>query len=675
MPLYWLSLSFLAGCLLGYAVTWPVLTWLALGGLILVTWVLTARLRLPLPIPLLLLGATLGAARYQLALPNLSDPSLLANFNDQEAVFQVEGVLAEPPDVRDTYTNLRIETERIRLAGEPSFQSVHGLLLAHVAFSGDWRYGDRLRLQGQLITPPEFEGFSYRDFLYRQDIYTLMDWARVERIQRGQGSPWLAAVYVLKERALSTLYRLYPDPEAALLAGILLGVENGIPRQVSQAFRDTGTAHIIAISGFNITILAGLFLKIFSRLLGRWRGALAAGIGISLYTLLVGASPSVVRAAIMGGLSLFARQVGRRQDGLNSLAFVAALMALWDPLVLWDVSFQLSFAATLGLVLYGSPSQAVVASVAGRVLPPTEAQRLASLVGEYFLFTLAALVVALPVTIYHFQRLSLSALIANPLVLPAQPAVMVLGGLAVLLGMLWLPLGQVAAYLAWPFVVYTIRMVELLGRIPGGVLVLGQVALFWVLLFYIALFSITFAANRLPPERWRPIIRKIRPSLVFFGLAVVAALVWRHVLSAPDGRLRLTVLDVSTASISGNALLIQTPGGRNLLVGGGPSTAALSDALGRRLPLNQRQLDFLIVANPAEEHIAALPDLLERFPPAQVLWAGPTHASSSARYLQTTMSEAGIVPFTAQSGQTLDLDHGAVLHVLSANQRGAVLLL
>jgi len=256
-----------------------------------------------------------------------------------------------------------------------------------------------------------------------------------------------------------------------------------------------------------------------------------------------------------------------------------------------------------------------------------------------------------------------------------QPAVMVLGGLAVLLGLVWLPLGQVAAYLAWPFVVYTIRMVEFLGRIPGGVLALGRVALFWIFLFYLALFAVTFAANRLPLERWRSILRTIRPSAALFGLAAVASLVWRLVLSAPDGRLHVTVLNVSSASLSGDALLIQTPSGRNLLVGGGPSTSALSDALGRRLPLNQRQLDFLIIANPAEEHIASLSDLLERFPPAQVLWAGPTQASSSARYLQSTLSEAGIVPIAAQSGQTLDLGQGATLRVLSANARGAVLLL
>jgi len=273
MPLLWLSLSILAGVLVASALVLPAATWLTLGGLTFMLWLLGRRLirshagigqrftnfphsiqRIfsfthPLPLPILLAFAALGAARYQIALPDLTDPTMLARFNDQVSIFQVDGVLVEPPDVRATYTNLRLESEAIRHMGESSFQSVHGVLLARVAFSGDWRYGDRLRLQGRLVTPPEFEGFSYRDFLYRQDIYTLMDWADVELLQRGQGRPWLAAIYALRDRALSTLYRLYPDPEASLLAGILLGVETGIPRQVSQAFQDTGTAHIIAISG------------------------------------------------------------------------------------------------------------------------------------------------------------------------------------------------------------------------------------------------------------------------------------------------------------------------------------------------------------------------------------------------------------------------------------------
>ena len=194
-----------------------------------------------------------------------------------------------------------------------------------------------------------------------------------------------------------------------------------------------------------MAIVGGLFATLFLRLLGARRRFLAAGLSavvIAFYALMVGAEPSVVRAAIMGVLSLFAVQLGRRQDGLNSLALVAALMLVFSPFLLWDVSFQLSFMATLGLVLFAGVMTAAFARLASRRLPEATAQRLAKPVGEYVLFTLAALLTTLPVMAYHFHRLSLTALIANPLILPAQPPVMVLGGLAAALGLIYQPLGQ-----------------------------------------------------------------------------------------------------------------------------------------------------------------------------------------------------------------------------------------
>jgi competence protein ComEC len=179
-------------------------------------------------------------------------------------------------------------------------------------------------------------------------VYTLIRPTQISLLQADQGNPFRAALYSLKEHLLDTVYRSFPDPEASLMAGILLGVESGIPADVQEAFNATGTSHIIAISGFNISILAGLFTLLFSRLTGRWWGALLAALGIAFYTVLVGAGASVVRAAVMGWFSLLAVQIGRRQVGLNSLAIVAAVMAAFTPSILWDVGFQLSFMATLG---------------------------------------------------------------------------------------------------------------------------------------------------------------------------------------------------------------------------------------------------------------------------------------------------------------------------------------
>jgi competence protein ComEC len=249
---------------------------------------------------------------------------------------------------------------------------------------------------------------------------------------------------------------------------------------------------------------------LFSRLFGRWRGALAALVSIAIYAILVGAGAGVIRAAIMSGVSLGAQQFGRRQHGLTSLGFTAALMALFEPAVLWNVSFQLSFTATLGLILYAEPLGQLFIRFLSDNLPLTTAslaKKLSGPVGEYFLFTLAAQVTTLPVTIYHFQRLSASSLIANPLILPAQPPVMGLGGLAVLLGSFYLPLGQAVATLCWPFLAYTTRMVEWLAGLRLGNIILGQSSLFSVLLFYALLLAQSGYTPLNPPEwiaRWQP---------------------------------------------------------------------------------------------------------------------------------------------------------------------------
>ena len=408
----------------------------------------------------------LGGARYQVSQPAI-DPGFIAYYNDQEEQFVLEGLLTAPPDVRDTDQQLRVQVERLQTMDRGSSTPVNGLLLVSLPTGGDWRYGDRLQLTGWLQTPAVFEDFSYRDYLARQGIYSQMQRASASLLARDQGNPLLAWIYSFKDRCVALIYRLFPDPEASLLAGILLGVYSGIPPGVSEAFRAAGVSHIIVISGFNMTIVAGLFAVIFGRLFGRRWGAVAAVLGIALYTLLVGATPSVVRAAIMAGLALFAAQVGRRQDGLNTLAFVAAVMAMINPSVLWDVSFQLTFLATLGLVLYAEPLSRAFMNIATRRLPTTTAERLVGPVGEFFLFTIAAQLTTLAVMAYYFQRLSLVSLISNPLILPAQPAVEILGGLALILGLIWLPLGQLVAYLAWPFLVYTIRLAEWFAALPG----------------------------------------------------------------------------------------------------------------------------------------------------------------------------------------------------------------
>jgi len=678
LPFFWLSLAFLSGIIFARQVSLRYDIWIILAGVFLLFALrprkpaefLHLSTRTYLVIVLSLVSFCLGGLRYQLSLPKI-DAFHIAWYNDRDYDLLVTGTLDEPPDYRDTYTNLRLKVEAVDTGSGDL--PVKGLLLARVFPNETYHYGERVRLRGKLVTPPENEEFSYREYLAGQGIHAYMSRTEVTRIPGEGGNPFRKAIYAFKDKALENIYLIFPDPEASLMAGILLGVDTGLPADLQQAFKDTGTAHIIAISGFNIAIIAGLFFAFFSRALGQLRGTIVALLGIALYTIIVGAEAAVVRAAIMGGISLTVRQLGRRNDGLNALMLSAVIMAIFNANIPWDVGFQLSFFATLGLILYAEPFQNWAVRVVSRYTTPGAAQKVAAPISEYFLLTLAAQLTTLPIMAYHFKRISLISLIANPFVLPVQPAVMIIGGIAVILSLIWLPLGAVAAFAAWPFVAYTIRLVELFSQLPNGVIILGDFSLWLVILFYAALLTWTLARHRVRQLFYgeQPNLPAISAIGIATVMTVLVMVTWRAVFTVPDGNLHLTFLDVGSA----DAVLIKTPGGRYILVNGGPSASLLSDGLGRRLPPLNRRLDWLIIASTQENQLSGLPRVVERIPPSKVLWAGNVEASFSARDLDEWFIEKSIPVTRAESDSELDLGEGAILHVLNVNSRGAVLLL
>jgi competence protein ComEC len=690
MPFLWLSLAFLVGIILADNLFLATPTWLSMSGaffgLILLRAFILRRIpqnpilqrltfHLPLPISVLLLTLCLGAARYQSQLPDLSDVAFVANHNDSGIQMMVTGIIINLPVQGDTSTSLRIETERMHTAGQLDYMDIYGKLLVSTPAGHTFHYGDRVVVRGYLETPPETETFSYRDYLQRKGIYSTMNWATVSTLEPDQGNWFRKIIFALKEKSLQLVYQLWPDPEASLFAGILLGVESTIPEEVQDAFKETGTSHIIAISGFNIAIVSSLFTKSFGRILGLYKGATTALVAISIYTILVGADAAVVRAAIMGGLSLGAGLVGRRQYGIHALSITAAVMAFLDPNILWDVGFQLSFAATLGLVLYAEPLQEIFTRVASRWLGEDRALSLAGPVGEFILFTFAAQVTTIPIMAYHFGTLSWVSFLVNPLILPFQPPIMVFGGLSLIIGLIWFPLGKILGIVAWPFVLYTIRAVEFFGRYTEGALILGNFSLLWLILYFAILLSVTFNWQRIQSWAAEKFRTEHQNRALFTPvtaiLSILAVVVWRAALSAPDGKLHLTLLDAG----EGTAVFIETPNGRNILVNGGSSPSKLSDALGRRLDPFQRELDWLVVASTQEEQISGLPAVVERIPPYKVLWAGLASPSREADLLREKLTDLQIAIIDAQPGQTLQLGDELFLKVLTCGPRGAILLL
>lgn len=698
MPLLWISLSFITGIILASLLSLPVWAWISVSATL---FLLSLFLRSPvsratgLDTPrekyaglldhqthitqyasrispfsfTLLISIFLGSAYYQFRQPNI-DAFHIAFYNDRTYDLLITGYLTERPDTRDRYTNLKLKVEAVDTGSGD--MPVSGFILVRVAKNQAYEYGQRVRVRGQLKTPPEDEQFSYRDYLAREGIHSTMSIAEVTELPGEGGNIVTAQIYKLKSKLLEKTYRIFHDPEASLFAGILFGVDTGLPRKLQDAFKNTGTAHIIAISGFNIAIIAGVFFSIFKNITNERAGALIAVIGIFMYAFLVGGDAAVMRAAFMGSISLFARQLGRRNMGMNALMAVALIMALINPMVLWDVGFQLSFFATLGIILYSEPFSIFTGNLIAR-LSKHDTSTFARILNENVILTLAAQLTTIPIMAYHFKRISLISFIANPFILPAQPAVMIVGGLAVFVSLVIQPLGQLIAWFAWPFAAYTIRIVEFFDRVPNGTIFLGDASFWIVLFFYIALLTLTF--NWTSVKDWfhsaAISLRAIALTGTLTFLFVCMIVLWRSAATAGDGQFHITFLEVGSA----DAVLIQTPEGRNILINGGASTSELSDELGRRLPFFSRKLDWLIIASTQENQLSALPRVIERYPPDRVLWSGNAQASFSARTLDEFFAAEGVPVSRAEAGQRLELGDGAWIEVQAEGPRGSVLLI
>jgi len=675
MPVIWITISFAAGLIAADSLSWNNLVWFLVGSIFslfscITLWFTRKRISdlISLSWGLILaviLAFFLGVIRYQISLPDYQDPTYILNHAGGAVPVKITGVVVDYPDQRDQIVNLQIKAESIQGSKEEPLIPLKGLFLAKAPVETRVSYGDRVLVVGFLKVPPEDEDFNYREYLYRQSIDVYITRAEVVILETGQGSVFLGTIYRLKTKALNNIYRLWPDPEASLLAGILLGVETGISESVQKAFRETGTTHIIAISGFNITIVAGFFSRFFSRIMNPRKGAFAALAGISIYTILVGADAAVVRAAIMGGLSILAQQIGRRQHGLNAAALASLVMMLFNPQLPWDVSFQLSLSATLGLVLYADPLSAWFLELCSRFFPLEVAQRITQPVSEFVLFTFAAQLTTLPVMIYHFHSFSLTTFLANPAILPVQPPIMVLGGLALILALVWFPLGKLAGPLVYPFVLFTIRVVEWFSRLPIKAAHLGQVDIIWIILFYAILLLVTFYFPLLLQMR-----RYLTPSLAVSCLALLALFVWRIIFSTPDGNMHFYLLDVGT----GSAIYLESPSGDRVLINGGISTKLLSDHLGRKLPPFKRDLDLMLVLSPQAQDLDALTGNLPRFVPEKVVWLGDPSLCWESENLRSSLDEGRIPLVFAEEGQTLIFRDSMKIHILSASSRGGTVL-
>ncbi|MBI5413925.1 ComEC family competence protein [Candidatus Peregrinibacteria bacterium] len=394
----------------------------------------------------------LGGIRIFIALPNISreDVAFFASPKETARSVEIQGIISEYPDERGEKTKIILHVTSLFLRDTKEMRLVSGNILVSISKYPPVFYGDMLHISGKLQIPPEWEDFSYARFLEKNGIYSYMPWGTFEIRSRGNGSIFFRTLFELRRYLENLLKERIPEPEASFSIGILLGGEQGFPEELVEEFRKTGLSHVLALSGFNITILI-LFVFWIFRFLPKKINLFLTLLFISSFVLLTGASSSVVRAAIMGGISLLVLHFGFVKKAFSILLWSIFCMVLWNPfLLLSDISFQLSVAAVLGLIAFSPLWKDIF-----QKLPGTFGLR------ESLETTLAAQIIATPLIAFYFHRISLISPIANLLIAPCIPVAMLFSFLGIF------PfVGKIFAFCAFETLRVALAIIHVCSEVP-----------------------------------------------------------------------------------------------------------------------------------------------------------------------------------------------------------------
>jgi competence protein ComEC len=663
------ALAFLVGvavAALGLDAGWPLLV---LGGAGLsLGWVLAGHRRQAVLASVLLLVALLGVNAYVGARP-LADPGGIAALNDlkdgngRDLAVSIRGTVVDEPKEGEVTRRFTVDVDSYRYtAGD--WRSAEGKVRVVSRLYPEYARGDVLELTGRLQEPPVLDTFDYREYLARRGVVSTALYPSIRVLEAATPAgprSWLDGARGTLARSLMGAL---PEPESALARGILLGQRASIPDAVTDDFNRAGISHLIAISGQNVVLVAGSVVATLAGFIGRRP---ATGIAIAvvwLYVAFVGASPTVLRAGIMGTVMLGAEIAGRPGRGLSSLVLAAAVMVALNPLVVDEVPFQLSFAACLGIVLLQRPLRDFMEPSLQR-LPGWLARPVAENLGV----TSAAGLAVLPVIGLTFGRVSLISLPANLFAVPAFVLALYGSFFSAVLGAVLPDAGRLAAGIAYLPLTFLVRLGSLASGLPiASAQVDTLAAIAAAVITYAFLASIYFHLRERttaeePPRSAPP----LRPAIAGAALMTVAAVMtWWSALEPDNDRLSVTILDIG----QGDAILIESPAGHRILVDGGPSGARLLNALGRALPVWERRIDLIVLTHPQDDHVTGFVELLRRFEVGAAL-AGPLGGESGA-YLafRQELTRRRVPLFTTAAGQRIDLGDGVSLEVLAPPEDG-----
>jgi competence protein ComEC len=405
-----------------------------------------------------------GIWRQQIALSKIEN-SPLQKFIGKEVTFI--GLINEEPEIKERSIEFEVKIDKIKEK-----------VLVTTNRYPEYQYGDKLKITGKLEEPKEYQGFNYKNYLLKDGILAIMNFPEIGLVEKNRGNFLKKNLISFRQKLEESLNKLLPLPQSAILEALLFGKEENISKQWKEKLNLTGTRHIAAVSGMNITIISDLIFG-FLLWLGLWRrqAFYLSIILIIFYILMIGAPASAIRAGIMALLFLTAQHFGRLSSASRVIIFAATLMLWQNPLILrWDIGFQLSFLATLGMINLQS-----ILSEKLKKIPDFLQLR------NNLSATLAAQIFVFPILIFNFGQISIISPLTNIFILPLIPIITILGFIFSFIGIFWQSLAQILSWPSWLGISYILKIVDFSSKISWASLTFQNVPWIFLIISYLIL--------------------------------------------------------------------------------------------------------------------------------------------------------------------------------------------
>jgi len=522
--------------------------------------------------------------------------SLTKYFRDEVTLI---GDIANPPEISENKISLVI---RAKSLVNKSVQKVNGLVLVNIKNNllnpDSFTYGDRVKVSGKLKIPAGLRnpgGIDYQKYLVRKKINAviwLWDKQKIVKLGTGNFNPIFMFAYKISLRASKIISETMSDKPficASFLEGILLGKLSRLPEEAIDWFQDTGTIHILSVSGLHVGFIGLIFLFIFHQLmrLPQKTSSILTFLVLIIFAIITGLKPPVIRATIMAGAIIAGMIIDRDTDIYNNLALSALIILLHNPLTLFDVGFQLSFVAVFSLIYF----------------TPFIEPRLWFLPG--YLSKLVSVSIAVqigisPLLIFYFNKLSLVTVLANIIVIPLSGIILALGLAMFFVGLIFTPLAHLISLINFYVITGLLISISFFAHIPFAYIYLPTPSFPIISSYYLCLWALSKH-------------KKIgTPKVVIGILVLINIFLWIEVIKTASGIMKVTFLDVG----QGDAIFLEFPEGGNMLIDGGPG--AYPDA-GERviLPFLRSKgitnLDTVVLTHHHSDHYGGLLTLLKSY--------------------------------------------------------------